>query len=132
MAADDPMTDDDGDTAAPRQPKVPSMVLTIIVVMLLFLLAVIASVGATLYFTGALHGDEAVAATGAGDEGGAKQKKKKVAKKGKSKTKKDPPIYVELGDPFVDRERCVTPQGVAVSNPVGAPFLGGFREFNRE
>ncbi|HHO67868.1 MAG TPA: hypothetical protein ENK12_02445 [Gammaproteobacteria bacterium] len=93
MAKDDDL-DLDVEAAAPK--KSGKSKLIIIVVAVVLLLGV--SVTATLFLTGMLGGDEAVAEEGAADgaKAGAKAKKDKAAKKVKA-----PLNYVPLDPPFV-------------------------------
>lgn len=93
MAIDDPINDEDENGKAP--PKKKSKIWKILLIVFSVVLLVGASVGATLFFTGALSSDSSALAADEGD-GTAKEKKKKS-----KKTAKAAPIYVELGDPFV-------------------------------
>lgn len=90
MAIDDPINDDEDNEQA--RPKKKSGIGKILLITFSVMFLVGASVGGTLYMTGALGGDGGVLA---GDDGDSS--KKKPAKGGR----KAKPVYVALGEPFV-------------------------------
>lgn len=103
---DDAINEDEENEKA--KPKKKSGILKILVIVFSAILLVASSVGATLFLTGALSqsGDEAAVVAGDGEDAPEEDAKPK-AKSKKSKDKKGakepkaPPIYVELGEPFV-------------------------------
>jgi flagellar FliL protein len=107
MARKDEINDDE-ESEKPK-PKKKSGILKILVIVFSAILLVASSVGATLFLTGALsHSDEeATVAADDGEEAAPEEDAKPKAKAKKSKDKKGakepkaPPIYVELGEPFV-------------------------------
>ena len=91
-----------------HKPKKKSGILKIVLIVVSVIVLIGASVGATLLLTGGpgKHGEEEVAVADDGAEAAAadeapKAKPKKSKEKKSSKEPKAPPIYVELGDPFV-------------------------------
>lgn len=107
MARKDDEINEDEDNDKPK-PKKKSGLLKILAIVFSAILLVASSVGATLFLTGVFsQSDEA--ATAAADDGEAadeadskpKAKAKKAKDKKGAKEPKAPPIYVELGEPFV-------------------------------
>lgn len=90
MAIDDPINDDE-DNEQPRPKK--SGFGKILLIVLSVVVLVGASVGGTLFMTGALGGDAGLLAS---DDGG-----KSSAKKSHKNDKKAKAVYVKLGEPFV-------------------------------
>jgi flagellar FliL protein len=113
MARKDEEINEDEDEGEKPKPKKKSGILKILLIVFSAILLVATSVGATLFLTGALskHDESAVVAEEGGDaassdaESGTDAKAKKKDKKSKdkkgAKEPKLPPIYVELGEPFV-------------------------------
>lgn len=108
MARRDDEISEDEENEKPR-PKKKSGVLKILVIVFSAILLVATSVGATLFLTGVLSEsyEEASIVAAGGDaaepEAGtrARPKSKKSGGKKSAKESKAPPIYVELGEPFV-------------------------------
>lgn len=108
MARKDEEINEDEETEQPK-PKKKSGLLKILVIVFSAILLIATSVGATLMLTGALSkSDQAEVAATDGEapaDAPANAEDKSKSKKGKdkkaAKEPKAPPIYVELGDPFV-------------------------------
>lgn len=105
MARKDEEINEDEDNETPKPKKKSGGVLKILLIVVSVILLIGTSVGATLLLTGALShkaGDEVAAAEDNGEAPAApKEKAKKSKDKKSAKEPKAPPIYVELGDPFV-------------------------------
>lgn len=108
MARKDDEINEDEENEQPK-PKKKSGILKIVVIVFSVILLIGSSVGATLFLTGALskpeEGTAAVADEGAdaapAEDAKGKEKPKKAKDKKAAKEPKAPPIYVELGEPFV-------------------------------
>jgi flagellar FliL protein len=109
MARKDDAVNEDEENEKPK-PKKKSGLIKILAIVFSAILLVASSVGATLLLTGALsHSDDEAAVAAADDEedAGEADTSKSKAKSKKSKDKKGakdpkaPPVYVELGEPFV-------------------------------
>lgn len=105
MARKDEEINEDEDNETPKPKKKSNEILKILLIVVSVILLIGTSVGATLLLTGALShkaGDEVAAAEDNGEAPTApKEKAKKSKDKKSAKEPKAPPIYVELGDPFV-------------------------------
>lgn len=93
MAIDDPINDEEDNEQA--KPKKKSAVWKFLLIILSALFLVGASVGATLFVTGALSGGAGALAD---DREGEPDKKKHDKERDQAKAK---PVYVPLGEPFV-------------------------------
>lgn len=109
MARKDDEINEDEENEKPK-PKKKSGILKTLLIVFSAILLVATSVGATLFLTGTLskHDEAAVTADDATDAGAdtpaeadSKSKSKKAKGKKVAKGPKEPPIYVELGEPFV-------------------------------
>ncbi|MCC6301884.1 MAG: flagellar basal body-associated FliL family protein [Gammaproteobacteria bacterium] len=107
MARKDEEINEDEENEKPR-PKKKSGVLKILLIVFFAILLVASSVGATLLLTGMLghpEEDTVVAADDGAEDEAPPEAKTKSSKKSKDKKSakgpKAPPIYVELGEPFV-------------------------------
>lgn len=107
MARKDEEINEDEDNEKPKPKRKSGGVLKILLIVVSAVLLIGTSVGATLLLTGALghkSGDEVAVAEDDGEaaaEEAPKEKSKKSKDKKSAKEPKAPPIYVELGDPFV-------------------------------
>lgn len=108
MARKDDAINEDEENEKPM-PKKNSGILKILVIVFSAVLLVASSVGATLFLTGVFSqpDEEAMVVAGDGGEAAPEEAAKPKIKSKKSKDKKGakapkaPPIYVELGEPFV-------------------------------
>ncbi len=108
MARKDEEINEDEENEKPKPKKKSGGALKIIVIVFSVILLIGVSVGATLMLAGVFgqHDSEEVAdaeddGSDASAEDAPKEKSKKSKDKKSSKEPKAPPIYVELGDPFV-------------------------------